>query len=360
MILTIIVYLALSVFLVGTVCWAVLVILGLLSSEPERVHGSDDVQARIVTVGTVDQTVRRTANEATNYFDDVHIVSEQQFPAPPGVNVHVVPDDYESTAHGKARALDWAAQAIPCDRKYVLYLDEDTIVTGFDGVPDRDIVQFLERTTKTGSRLSWYTEVFRMGFQQEMYGFRWLPYPLYLWGGGVAIRKSVEDDIGWDCDSITEDTLFLWRAMDDGYDYTVTSQRWTNQSPPNLSELVDQRKRWLSGSMSDISVLPVRWRFLVLARNGTWALSTATIGVIALGVLFVSIPLVFLVALTIGVVSWPIVGAVVYRGHVRWYRLLFVAVLGIVLYPIVHTLNGIGVISGLLRPADEFTVTEKR
>ncbi|MDZ7730992.1 MAG: hypothetical protein U5K37_08840 [Natrialbaceae archaeon] len=57
------------------------------------------------------------------------------------------------------------------DEPFVLYLDEDTIVPSLPPFPDVDIVQLMERPVRTGSWLSYFAEIFRMGFQIEQRTF---------------------------------------------------------------------------------------------------------------------------------------------------------------------------------------------
>jgi cellulose synthase/poly-beta-1,6-N-acetylglucosamine synthase-like glycosyltransferase len=147
-------------------------------------------------------------------------------------------------------------------------------MTGFEGIPDADIVQFTEKPIYTGSRLAYLCEVFRVGYQFEQLGFHRLRYPLYAWGGGVAIRHEIEDEITWDVSTITEDTNFIWRAAESrDLTYRLVDARFRNQAPPSMKSLIKQRRRWISGTIRDGGLLPVSYRPLYYSRIIAWAFS---------------------------------------------------------------------------------------
>ena len=199
--------------------------------DPEEVEwGYDDVQVRILTIDA-EPVVQATVNAVPDGIDDVRVIAEADIEVD-GADVHVVPDTFECDATNKGRAVEWARRHVPCDREYVLYLDEDTIMAGFEGLPDADVVQFTEKPLYTGSRIAYLSEVFRVGYQYEQFAFHRLRYPLYAWGGGVAVRSSLEREITWDVATITEDTNFIWRAADEvGVSFAVLDVRFRNQAP---------------------------------------------------------------------------------------------------------------------------------
>lgn len=169
---------------------------------------------RILTVDA-ESVVQATVNAVPEAIDDVHVIAEAPISID-GAAVHVVPDEFDCEATNKGRAVEWARRTVPCSREYVLYLDEDTVMAGFSGLPDADVIQFTEKPIYTGSRVTYLCEVFRVGYQFEQFGFHRLRYPLYAWGGGVAVRASLEERMTWDVSTITEDTNFIWRAADTG------------------------------------------------------------------------------------------------------------------------------------------------
>lgn len=339
-------------FVFGTIMWVALVLLGIAHEEPERVWKADDVQARIVTYGSNPELAHETARIAKKHFQDVHIVTDLPIDSIPGVTIDCVPEDFESVATKKGRALDWAQKHIICEKEYILYLDEDTEVTEFDGLPDADIVQFLERPTHTDSYFSTLIEVGRLGWCQEMSGFPVLKYPPYLWGGGFAVRSSVEDAVGWEFDSITEDTVFLWNAIDAGFSYEVTNQRFCNQAPPTVTELIKQRRRWFAGTIADMSQLPLLSRVFVLTRVLSAAMTTFT-PVVILADVFVALSLWVYLIFGVGIFVWSLIGGIKYDRSISMFLSSFV------LFPILHMINGVGAMYGIIRCPETFEITKK-
>lgn len=343
-----------AVFIAAIFLWIALAIVGTLTGEDELVWDSDDVQVRVITIGRNPQVVRRTVNKATEHFDDVHVISEEDMPAAPNSTVHVVPDDFESEAAHKGRALDWASKHCSCDKEYILYLDEDSIMSEFSGLPDEDLVQIRERPQRSHSLIPYYVDVYRLGWQYEMNAFKKLPYPLYMWGGGVAVRTSCEEAVGWDEYAIAEDTNFLWRAVTEGFSYTVSPDVIRNQAPPTTKELLKQRRRWSSATFKASSYLPTHWRAFILIRTILWALSVLILPlmiILALGVVTLH-PL--LVLSVLAPMLWAILGSSPADKSIR------TGAASLLLFPIWHTINAVGALWGMVSPVDDFEVVEKK
>lgn len=213
-------------FMLALVLWAALLVYGLSSLwwlvetfvlshswKPRTADawGLDDIQVRILTIDAA-PVVQQTVNAVPDDLTDVRVIAEADIDIH-GARVHVVPDEFTCDATNKGRAVEWARRNVDCDREYVLYLDEDTIVTDLTGVPDADFVQFTEKPIYTGSRLTYLCEVFRTGYQFEQLGFHRLSYPLYAWGGGFAIRHEIEQDLGWDVATITSSRHCTGRSI---------------------------------------------------------------------------------------------------------------------------------------------------
>nr|WP_238532815.1 hypothetical protein [Halalkalicoccus jeotgali] len=203
-------WIALALYGLSAVWWLVETVIlarGYAVDPDEAEWGFDEIQVRILTVDA-ESVVQATVNAVPEAIDDVHVIAEAPISID-GAAVHVVPDDFECEATNKGRAVEWARQTVPCSKEYVLYLDEDTVMAGFSGLPDADVIQFTEKPIYTGSRVAYLCEVFRVGYQYEQFGFHRLRYPLYAWGGGVAVRTSLEERVTWDVSTITEDTNFI-------------------------------------------------------------------------------------------------------------------------------------------------------
>ena len=331
---------------------------GSAADESEFEWGLDDVQVRIATVDA-ESVVQGTVDALPDAIVDVHVIAETDVEVR-DATVHTVPDSFECDAVYKGRALEWARRNVPCEREYVLYLDEDTIVANFTGLPDADIVQFTELPIYTGSRLTYLCEVFRIGYQFEQRAFSQLRFPLYVWGGGLAIRHDLEERVTWNRRTVTEDTAFVWTAttMAD-VSFRVVDARFRNQAPPSLSALVRQRRRWMTGNQSDAWRLPLRYRAFVLLRSVVWAFSPfiAVFGVLGVGIasLGTVVPFYGVAAglLFVFLHSVTLVGASIYG--LRPFPTLVAVVLTV---PIV-LLSTVGAFWGFVSPVRSFYITEK-
>ncbi|WP_336337030.1 glycosyltransferase family 2 protein [Haloarcula brevis] len=358
--LSVLLWAALGVYGFSSLWWSVETFVLSRGWKPDStdVWGLDDVQVRILTIDAapvVQQTVDAIPDEVT----DVRVIAESDITVE-GATVHVVPDEFTCAATNKGRAVEWARRNVDCDREYTLYLDEDTIVTDFTGLPDADFVQFTEKPIYTGSRLTYLCEVFRTGYQFEQLGFHQLSYPLYAWGGGFAIRHDIEQELGWDVATITEDTNLIWRAARE-YDltYQLVDSRFRNQAPPSVKSMLKQRRRWMSGTIRDDYLLPLLYRPLYLTRVVAWAFSPfvpllalasyllpgtapgielyGLVSTVLLGILFV----------------YMFLGVVAYRKHpILWPVFLL-------LTPVAVVLHATGALWGVVSPVEEFEVTEK-
>jgi len=329
-----------------------------LVTDDELKYGYDDVQVRIMTVGA-EAVVQGTVNSVPASVDDIRVIAERDMDIN-GATVHVVPEEFDCTARHKGRALEWARRMVPCTQEFVLYLDEDTIVQQFKGLPDADVVQITEMPLYTGSWLAYLSEIFRIGYQYEQRAFSRFTYPLYAWGGGIAIRKSLEDELTWDTKTITEDTDFIWRAAATGtLDFRVLNCKFRNQAPPTVRGMFRQRRRWFTGSRVASVSLPARYRAVLSFRMVAWALSPL-IPLLSI-ILFVfpqfvpQAPLYQLGSLiefaTLFVVT--LVGVRVFI-HTEWEPLI-----ALPLTPLLVVLNTIGALWGWVSPVGTFAVTEK-
>ena len=359
-VVAVVLWAALAVYGFSAVWW--LVEVAVLSfrwdRNAEEVWGLDDIQVRVLTVDA-EPVVQQTVNALPTDLADVRVIAEADIDIE-GATVHVVPEEFDCVATNKGRAVEWARRNVDADEEYLLYLDEDTIVTELTGLPDADFIQFTEKPIYTGSRLTYLCEVFRTGYQFEQLGFHRLAYPLYAWGGGFAIRREIEAEIGWDVATITEDTNLIWRAAKE-YDlsYQLVDARFRNQAPPSLKAMLKQRRRWMSGTVGDDHLLPPLYRPLYFTRVIAWAFSPfvpflalasyllpgtapgmelyGLISTALLGILFV----------------YMLFGLVAYRKHPFLWPIF------LLLTPVAVVLHSIGALWGVVSPVTNFEVTEK-
>lgn len=191
-------------------------------------------------------------------------------------------------------------------------------------------------------------------------GFHRLRYPLYAWGGGVAIRHEIEDEITWDVATITEDTNFIWRAAETrDLTYRLVDARFRNQAPPSVRSLIKQRRRWISGTLRDGGLLPRTYRPLYYTRIIAWAFSPFVPVLVVAAYLFPgtapSMELYGTISLVLVTMLFVYTGAgiVGYRKHpILWPILL-------VLTPLAVFVHSVGALWGLVRPVETFEVTKK-
>ena len=317
-----------------------------------------DIQVRILTIDA-ENVVQATVNSIPEAIDDIQVIAEHNISIE-GATVNTVFEEFECNATNKGRAVEWARQHVPCEKEYVLYLDEDTLMAGFEGVPDADVIQFTEKPIYTGSRLAYLCEVFRTGYQFEQLGFHRLSYPLYAWGGGVAVRHEIEQEITWDVATITEDTNFIWRAADTrDLTFALVDARFRNQAPPSVKSLLKQRRRWISGTRRDGSLLPLHYRPLGATRVIAWAFSPFVPLLVVAAYLFPgtapSMELYSLIstALLTILFVYMFLGLVGYRKHPLLWPIM------LLLTPVAVVVHSLGALWGLLRPIETFEVTEK-
>jgi|GEM_PF-494781 len=328
----------------------------------------DAVQVRVLTIDN-ENVVQETVDSLPDTLSDVVVVAEADIDVD-GADVVVVPESFTCEfAQFKGRAIEYARIHHPTDKEYVLYLDEDTRIPSFDGIPSNaDIVQFRERPVRTGGILPYLAEIHRIGFNIEQRAFPYLRVPFYAWGGGIAIRRSLEDRITWDTDTIVEDSVFAWRAvLDEDATFEVVDTFFENQAPPSVRAMIGQRRRWLTGTRSKSRLLPWDYRILYHFRDIGWAVSvfgpvfwvtsaltyagieTIPLTVLVLPEVYVALSLVLLAH----VYLWSLLGLIYYRERPHiWLGLL-------VLTPFVVLLHSAGALYGILSPARQFAVTEK-
>lgn len=331
---------------------------GAVAGDSEFEWGHDDIQVRIATVDA-EEVVQGTVDALPDAIDDVHVIAEADIEVR-NAAVHTVPESFECEAVYKGRALEWARRTVPCEREYVLYLDEDTIVANLTGLPDADIVQFTELPIFTGSRLTYLCEVFRIGYQFEQRAFSRFRFPLYVWGGGLAVRRELEDRITWNRRTVTEDTAFVWTAAAAAdVSFRVVDARFRNQTPPSVVALARQRRRWMTGNRSDAWRLPLRYRAFVLFRAVVWAFSPlfAVLGLVGVGAASLDTVLPFY-GVAAGLLLVFLHGITAVGASIYGFRPLATLVAVALTIPIV-LLSTVGALWGFLLPARTFEVTEK-
>lgn len=299
-----------------------------------------DFQVKVLTVGkaigALKGTIRRSPKPPL-------VISRQETDLP---GTQVLPAGFNTKACFKGEQLEWARQE--CPSEFTLYLDEDSVCSPeMETIPDADIVQFQE-TPITDKAWIAAIEAHRIGFQQEQILFE-KTRPLYLWGGGFAVKGWLEDAVTWDRESITEDTAFVF-AIPDKARFAFSRKRIFNQAPPSIQALVKQRRRWTSGTLHDVRYLKSwRHRWWTFFRTANWGLWTVTAPI---AMAMVPSHPVFVVPL-IQTMLWSAIGSRAMR--LGWKHTIF----SVVSAPVASWIHSVGALWGLLWPVTTFHVTPK-
>lgn len=171
----------------------------------------------------------------------------------------IVPRDYKKGAH-KARALNYFTEYyVKEDRWYVL-LDDDSYPL------DRNFLYELDESRalvyvgilaprKGRSLIAWLADAIR--FHGEITRNRFalvkLKKPIFgLHGELLIVHGSVLKMIGFETDSLAEDTWFAARLIERGIPVTQTKSRVSILSPGSVADLWRQRSRWNLGVLRDL------------------------------------------------------------------------------------------------------------
>ncbi len=299
-----------------------------------------DFGIKILTIGDQPEVLKKTISSC---------------PVPPKVisrvktglpSTYVMPDDFESSARYKGQQMEWARVEHPYD--YTVYLDEDSIFSaGVQEIPDADIVQFNE-VPITKNWLIGAIEAHRIGFQTEQVAFEKIK-PFYLWGGGFAIKRHMEDLVTWDRESITEDTAFMFLVSDEAK-FKFSKIRIYNQAPPNLKSLIKQRRRWASGALEDIRYHPDwRYRAWIAFRSINWGMWPL---LVPMSILMATNHIIFILPM-IQTMIWSFAGARVMQQSLP--RTVF----SVVIAPIAGLFHSLGACLAFVSQARAFDVTPK-
>jgi hypothetical protein len=263
----------------------------------------------------------------------------------PGAEVKVVPKDFRCQAQFKGKDLEWGRRNHSFE--YTLYLDEDSLCD-LEEIPVADIVQFQEVPIAKNLFIA-AIEAHRIGFQVEQAFFE-KTGPLYLWGGGFAIKKWLEDKISWDRMTITEDTAFIF-SINQPYKFKYSKKKIYGQAPLRIRDLIKQRWRWASGIYQDAKYLRSKVRkAFVYFRTFNWGfwIVYATL----LPIIF-PIGYLFTLPMFIQAMIWSAVGTRIMKLSI------YQSIIVILITPVAAYINSLGALLGLLRIQKQFNVTPK-
>jgi beta-1,4-mannosyltransferase len=371
-----------SLLWLGAVVPGTLGLLGMLSYAHSRrmdwVQPIDKLVAfRIVSRGTnIDAlvaTIRRCQSEMakTPLFPYlIEVVTDTNFidvlPPNEDITYITVPSDYRTPRGSlyKARALHYALQEseIP-DDAWIVHLDEETQPTssGIKGIcamireeegsgrkrPNGGRLRALPLPAQARRDDVWATRLLHRGAQRP--------------------RKSIGFDFG-PVGSITEDAFWALVAMQAGHRCRWVDGYLEEQSTQSIRDFVRQRRRWFQGLAKVALHAPVRFRWRVCIGTNTllWALAPFaalyTVGHLFYG--FEVRPPVHLLA-NLSFASFATLYLIGLKANLDEYgvqnplRRAGWTIAQLVLLPAFTFMEGIGVLSAIVKPASGFHVVKK-
>jgi beta-1,4-mannosyltransferase len=95
--------------------------------------------------------------------------------------------------------------------------------------------------------------------------------PVWLHGSNLLVRADLEDEIGWEADSIAEDACFGYRvANSKGNVFGWTHGTLLEQPAFTIKDCMKQRIRWYRGSIQNMQFLSWKKKILQYTLLGTW------------------------------------------------------------------------------------------
>lgn len=236
-----------------------------------------------------------------------------------GFRLVVVPRWYDRGKY-KARALNYFIENYVKDGEWYVFLDDDSypLDSRFlyelrDEIP---VYNGILAPRRGSSLLAWLADAVRYygDVSRMRLALRILGKPIYGLHGELLIAKGwALRRIGFDTDSVSEDTWFAAQAIKAGVKVGQVSTRVSILSPHSVRDLMVQRSRWLLGRLRDflrgeyprtmalayalelslIPMLPVL-HVLILAKVAYGIEFTGTLALIEYSLKYLGLPLLVL------------------------------------------------------------------
>jgi len=247
-----------------------------------------------------------------------------------GTKVLVCPNSFVCNAKNKARTMHFAAKQMEergedLTSIWVLHLDDESIVTeqclgsiihhinsGGEGIAEGWII--YPRKFSKGSIFSTLADCIRPPGCYECRELLDRKLVTHMHGSNLLIRADIESRIGWEFDSIAEDSVFGITAIELGYKIGWHGGVLEEQPVFSIGDLFKQRRRWFHGQLVNIAALPMPFKLRILIAFelfGWWlGFPSAVLSLVVLiGSIFVPslephIPLGFRIFLIPGTLMW--------------------------------------------------------
>lgn len=271
--------------------------LAFLTYSPDRAdEPAENVVFTIVTIGS--EGVREALGDCISHHSEIfreyplHLVVDEgadlvrELKDDERVSVTVVPDEYETTASAKGRAIDYYIKNVVAERPDLWYafIDDDNKVLS------RDILYEIPHYEQQGygaanavlyprpgaSAMAFIVDHLRT--VEDLTTFRLftgvLGKPLMGFHGELlTVRGDVLTEIGFDTkESLVEDYVFATEIVRRGIPTWQTGSWVSILSPHSIMALFHQRRRWYLGLLQEQLHSPLSMRLVMGVRLVPWTL----------------------------------------------------------------------------------------
>jgi beta-1,4-mannosyltransferase len=206
--------------------------------------------------------------------------------------VIVVEKGYSTNAIKKGRALQYAVEfrgkcAKNSSKQWIFHMDDESCVT------TQTVLSLLKFIRSAGSAvvsegpifyplkfefanpLTAIAESIRPFTCYDCVSQMTNPPPMHMHGSNLLVRSDIEDMIGWNFGpTLAEDQLFGYKVYEK---YGPKSLGWhggilLEQPPLNIKDHFMQRRRWVLGSLQNMSKFPIIHKFKVMFKLSTYFL----------------------------------------------------------------------------------------
>src|SRR5918995_881936 len=251
-----------------------------VETDLRRIH-NDPVMIFQITTRSATRTPVVTDDEK-----DIDTLSKHK------CEVIVVEKKYSTNAIKKGRALQYAVE---CRRKcmknsikqWIFHMDDESCVTtqtvlsllkfirsaGPAVVSEGPI--FYPLKFENANPITAIAESIRPFTCYDCVSQMTNPPPIHMHGSNLLVRSDIEDVIGWDFGpTLAEDQLFGYKVYEK---YGPKSLGWhggmlLEQPPLNIKDHFMQRRRWVLGSLQNVSKFPIIHKFKVMFKLSTYFL----------------------------------------------------------------------------------------
>ncbi|WP_136689075.1 glycosyltransferase family 2 protein [Halorhabdus amylolytica] len=199
-----------------------------------------------------------------------------------GIKTLVVPDEYDSQARAKGRALQYFTENVVVEAPdyWYAFLDDDNLILDDDWLYEISAYEETEykamnpillpregksAITYIADHIRYYDDLTVFRF---FTGFVSSPY-MGFHGELLTVRGDVLTEIGFDRESIVEDFSFAMECVESDVKCWQSSTRVSILSPHSFHDFLRQRRRWFLGCLQEMSNMIT---FIVVgSRLAIWA-----------------------------------------------------------------------------------------